>query len=92
MEQFNHHTMTGDSPNGTTGVVPFDVLRAMISARQAASPTARMLAGPNKNSNAAPSGGTAESLISLFARGDASAAPGSFARDEAVIRQDERHA
>jgi hypothetical protein len=92
MEQFYRNTMTGESSSRPAGVVAFDVLRAIITARQAASPTARVLAGQPVGNTGESSGRAAGSLISMFAHGGAANPPSSFIRDKAVIRQDERHA
>ena len=91
MEQFTQAHFTADSGGPGAGTVGFDVLRALINARQSASPTVRALAG--LVSAAAPGEAGTPALIELFARGTASHARiAAFQSGEAVIRQDERHA
>jgi hypothetical protein len=69
--------------------VPFDVLRAIVAARQAASPTCRLLAAKNAR-GLAPSG--TRQLIDLFARGQGfGAGTGHFASGSPVSGQDEQH-
>lgn len=92
MEQFDHKTRIGDSPEPVVGEVAFDVLRTIIAGRQAASPTARALTAGTHEGGAGAANGASESLITMFARGGTTSVGGSFVSDEAVIRQDERHA
>lgn len=72
----------------------FAVLRAMIAARQAATPTAVALASATaRPEDRLPTDTARVSLIDLFARGSASDTPrGGFTHVQPVARQDERHA
>jgi hypothetical protein len=70
--------------------VPFDVLRALFAARQAATPTCRLFAA--RQGGAMGDAGPRQ-LIDLFARGIAATdGGGGFRRDQAVSGQDEQHA
>lgn len=92
MEQFDHHQL-GQRGQQPAGIVGFDVLRAMIGERQAATPTVRALAQLVATRTQAAVDANADTLIALFARGTAANARlGAFAGDEAVIRRGERHA
>lgn len=92
MEQFNHRMLTGESLPEQAGIVGFDVLRSLIAARQAASPTTRALKADSTASGGCPTPSTAESLIALLAHGGVDDHMTGYTDDEAVIRQDERHA
>jgi hypothetical protein len=82
-----HGTYASDS---TSASVPFDVLRAIIAARQAASPTCRLFAA--RHGETASDAGVRQ-LIDLFARGRSDGdIAGGFASGQPTVQQDERHA
>jgi hypothetical protein len=79
--ELNHRSLLSGSAPSVDGTVPLDVLRALVAARQAATPTAQAIAavgGPQ----------AARNLDMLFF---ASRSATSSVRDEAVREQDERH-
>jgi hypothetical protein len=85
-----HPSLNAAAAADSATPVPFDVLRAMISARQAATPTARLVASRAGTLAAVPG---QDRLIDLFARGIGHAGMGGgFARGEASGGQDEQHA
>jgi hypothetical protein len=90
MEMTHSHPDRGFASDSPATPVPFDVLRALISARQAASLTVRLMTAGDGADVA--TGGTA-SLIDMFARGQFSSAQGAaFFSGEPAHQQDERHA
>jgi hypothetical protein len=84
------HLNDPDFGESQAAPVPFDVLRALLAARQAATPTCRMIAA-RQGDTTVDTG--ARQLIDMFARGNAgSLTNGTFASGEPVAQQDERHA
>jgi hypothetical protein len=77
------------SPGLAGAPVPFDVLRALIAARQSASPTARLIAARR---NSEPQPDHLNQLIDLFARGQRlNNDIGSFASAQPSDPQDQQH-
>jgi hypothetical protein len=96
MEQLNHQFLNDDSSQASTGVVGFDVLRAIVAMRQSGSHTARALAALAAEKQVLDVATDSAALISMFARSTAASARiGAFSNgngDKAIVGQDERHA
>lgn len=91
MEQFTHQSLTAESGLVGHEDLGFVTLRAVIAARQAASPTARALADAGQADDSRRQGRTTQSLIHLLSHGGRTPRLQAVNSGEAVIGDDERH-